>query len=94
MPINPEALGLRVPGELEILSLYTKSADLNLSFESHKESVLAVPHSFVGKTLSKCFERHGVCHGTVTQFDKWFKDRCKDGDEEELTRKELLRQLD
>ena len=93
MPIYPEALGLRGPGEIEF-NPHSKPVDPNLSFESLKESVLAVPHSFVRRTLSKCFEGHGVCHDTVTQFDKWFKVRYEDGDEEDLTRKELIRLLD
>ena len=93
MPVYPEALVLRGPEEFE-LNQYSKPVDPNLSFETLKESVLAAPQSFVGRALSKCFEGHGVCHGTVTQFYSRFKVRYIDGDEEELTRKELLRLLD
>ena len=45
----------------------------------------------MGRTLSNCFQGNGAFYGTVTQSDKWFKVRYEDGDEEDLTRKELLR---
>ena len=93
IPVYLEALGRRSPGEFE-LNPYSKPIDPSLTFESLKESVLAVPQPFVGRTLSKCFEGHGVCHDTVTQFDIWFKVRYGDGDEENNTREDILRLLD
>ena len=64
MPIYPEALGLRGPGEFE-LNPYSKPVDPNWSFESLKEPVLAVPHSFVGENFFEVFrgERCLSWHG-------------------------------
>ena len=81
MRIYPEALGLMGPGEIE-LNPYSRPINPNLTFETLKESVSAVPQSLVGRTLLACFEVHGVCHGAVTKFDKWLEVRYEDGDEE------------
>lgn len=92
MPLYPEARRQKEPGEytVETNSIIT---DPDQSFEHIRLELVTKPQRLIGRKIRKLFAGRGWFEGEVVAYDKWFKIRYEDGDEEEVSRQELKRLL-
>ena len=49
------------------------------------------PKVLIGQRVSKMFAEHGLHHGTITSYSKWWKVRYDDNEEEDMNYQELAK---
>jgi hypothetical protein len=88
MPLYPEARAQLAPGEF-IVGAGSAITDPDLTIQHLRSEIATKPQRLLGRKVRKLFPGRGWFEGEVVAYDKWFKLRYDDGDEEEVSRREL-----